>query len=110
MPDLDAAIEAAARALVIEELGLLAPSANAEFRGECEETARICLEAAAPLIRAQARAEVAEEIQSAAAKIATRAEAAAGVDTGYADGHPFMLGMAHAAQIAREHAAPREES
>jgi hypothetical protein len=56
--DLDRAIEAAARLLVINKLGLLAPSVNDAFAAECRRNAELAVTAAAPLIRAQERAAV----------------------------------------------------
>lgn len=50
--------------------------------------------------RAEGRRQAAREIRAEMSKIAARAESSAGVETGAADSHPFMIAAEWAARIA----------
>lgn len=71
MPDLDPAVEAAARALVVDKLGFLAPSRNDEFREECRRVAEVAVTAVAPLIRAQEREATEDRLSAVDIEIST---------------------------------------
>jgi hypothetical protein len=111
-PDLDPAVEAAARALVLDKLGFLAPSVNDAFRAECRRVAGLAVAAAAPLIRAQAAKEIA--LIRAQERAAVRAELLA-IAAEYAAGGFDYCSIAGAAmvdaadRIAPEHVTPREK-
>lgn len=103
--DLGAAVEAAARAIHAAGCArhvhdTIHCGVGGYWRNREGETARLAVETAAPLLCAQARAEVAEEI--------ARAIEDRGGDYDADEWEEAVNAFHDAAVIAREHAAPRE--